>query len=151
MSTVSLSGNDTVIINNRVFTDFSTGDVAHITFPNEIANVKTGKNGNSIYSFNATGKQCELKMKIIRGSGDDKYLNSILAQQQANFAGFTLMFGEFVKKLGDGSGNIASDTYEMGGGIFVKIPEAKSNQEGDTGQSEIEYSFKFSNAPRTIS
>lgn len=150
MSTVSLSGDDTLAINGRVLVDFADGDVAMLTFPNDIAAVKTGKNGNSIYSFNATGKQSELKLRLIRGSSDDKYLNLLLASQQNNFAGFALMFGEFVKKIGDGLGNIINDTYEMGGGVFVKMPEAKSNQEGDVAQSVVEYTIRFNNAPRII-
>lgn len=150
MSTVALSGNDTIIVNNRIFADFADGNVAELTFPNDIANVKTGKNGNSIYGLNESGKQCELKLRVIRGSADDKYLNGLLTQQQANFAGTVLMIGEFIKKIGDGAGNVASDTYIMSGGIFTKIPEAKSNVEGESEQSVVTYSMKFSNAPRAI-
>ena len=120
MASVSLSGNDTVSINNRVFADFAEGNIVELTFPNEIANVKTGKNGNSIYGFNATGKQCELKIRLIRGSSDDKFLNNLLTQQQASFATTILMDGQFIKKIGDGKGGVLSDTYVLGGGIFVK-------------------------------
>lgn len=150
MSTVALSGNDTLTLNNRIFADFADGTVADLEYPNNIANVKTGKNGNSIYALNETGKQADFKLRLIRGSSDDKYLNSLLAQQQANFAGFPLIFGTFIKKLGDGTGNIASDTYIVAGGIFVKQVPAKSNVEGDTEQSVSMYEFKFSNAPRVI-
>lgn len=151
MSIVAMTGDDTIVVNGRVFTDLADGDIVTLTFPNDIANVKTGKNGNSIYGFNATGKQCELKIRVIRGSSDDKFLNGLLVQQQGNFAGFPLMIGEFVKKIGDGSGKIMSDTYIMSGGVFTKIPEAKSNAEGDTEQSVSVYTIKFSNSPRIIS
>lgn len=150
MSTIALSGNDTVNLNNRVFSDFADGNVVELTFPNDIANVKTGKNGNSIYGLNASGKQCELKMRIIRGSADDKFLNNLLVQQQANFEGTVLLQGTFIKKLGDGLGNITSDTYIVSGGIFVKQIEAKSNVEGETEQSISIYSMKFSNSPRAL-
>lgn len=150
MSTVALTGSDTVNINNRIFANFADGNIAELSFPNEIANVKTGKNGNSIYGFNATGAQCELKLRIIRGSADDQFLNNLLAQQQANFAGFVLMIGQFVKKLGDGAGNITNDTYIMSGGIFTKQVEAKSNTDGDVEQSVSMYTLKFSNSPRVI-
>jgi hypothetical protein len=146
-----MSGDDTIVINNRVFTDLADGDVVNLTFPNDIANIKTGKNGNSIYGFNATGKQCEVKIRVIRGSADDKFLNGLLVSQQGNFAGFPLMIGEFIKKIGDGAGKILSDTYIMSGGVFTKIPEAKSNAEGDTEQSVSVYTLKFSNSPRVIS
>lgn len=152
MSTVAMSGNDTIQINNRVFADLADQDAVVLTFPNEIANVKTGKNGNSIYGLNESGRQCELVMRVIRGSADDKFLNNLISQQQANFAGFILMFGEFVKKVGNGTGaaGIQSDTYIVSGGIFSKQVEAKSNTEGDVEQSISIYRMKFSNAPRVI-
>lgn len=150
MSKVALSGNDTITINNRLFADLAEGDVVDLTFPTEIASVKTGKNGNSIYGLNESGKQCECKIRVIRGSADDKFLNNLLAQQQANFAGTLLMIGEFVKKIGDGAGNISNDTYIMSGGIFTKIPEAKSNVEGTPEQSVVIYTLKFSNSPRVL-
>ncbi len=87
MNSVALSGNDTFVINNRILADLADGDCGILDFPNNIAAVKTGKNGNAIYSFNASGQQCELKIKIIRGASDDKFLNNLLVQQQGNFAG----------------------------------------------------------------
>ncbi len=150
MSTVAMTGDDTLKINNRILADLADGEVATLTFPNDIAGVKTGKNGNSLFALNETGRQCETKIRIIRGSADDKFLNALMASQRNNFAGFILMIGEFVKRVGDGQGNIANDTYVMSGGIFVKNVEAKSQVEGDTEQSVAIYSLKFSNAPRTI-
>ena len=150
MATLSLTGNDTLTIDGQPLVDFADGDVAVLTFPNNIAAVKTGKNGNSIFSFNATGKQCELKIRLIRGSADDKRLNGRLSEQQSNFSKFVVMYGEFIKKIGNGKGVDIGDTYELGGGVFVKIPEAKSNQEGDTAQSVVEYTIHFTNAPRII-
>src|SRR5665213_701306 len=148
MSSIALSGNDTININNTVLNDLADGNAVEMTFPNDIAQVKTGKNGNSIYGLNETGKQCEVKVRVIRVSSDDKFLNGLLAQQQANFAGTVLLIGQFIKKLGDGLGNITSDTYIMSGGVFTKIPEAKSNVEGDSEQSVSIYTMKFSNSPR---
>lgn len=150
MNAVAMTGNDSAIINNRVLSDFADGDWAALTFPNDIANVKTGKNGNSIYALNETGKQCEFVIRLIRGSADDKFMNQLLSQQNQNFAGFPLMIGEFVKKIGDGQGAIAGDTYITSGGIFTKQVEAKANAEGDTEQSVAVYRMKFSNAPRVI-
>lgn len=150
MSTVAMSGNDTINLNNQVLSDLADGNCVEMTFPNDIMNVKTGKNGNSIYGLNESGKQCEVKIRVIRGASDDKFLNNLLAQQQANPAGFPLMIGQFIKKIGDGQGNITSDTYVMSGGVFTKIPEAKSNVEGETEQSVAIYTIKFSNAPRVL-
>lgn len=150
MSTIAMTGADTVKINNRIFADLADGDAVALTFPNDIAQVKTGKNGNSIYGLNESGRQCEVVIRLIRGSADDKFMNNLLATQQLNFASFILMIGEFVKRVGDGLGTVASDTYIMSGGVFTKGIEAKSNVEGDTEQSVSIYHMKFSNAPRVI-
>lgn len=150
MSTIALSGADTININNTILTDLADGNSIEMTFPNDIANVKTGKNGNSIYGLNESGKQCETKVRVVRGGATDKFLNNLLAQQQANFAGTVLLIGQFIKKIGDGQGNITSDTYIMSGGVFTKIPEAKTNVEGETEQSVAIYTIKWSNAPRVL-
>lgn len=150
MATVAMSGSDTLVINNHVFTDFADGNVAELTFPNDIGNVKTGKNGNSIYGLNESGRQCELKIRVVRASADDKFLNGLLNSQNLNFAGTVLLSGVFTKKIGDGGGKINSDTYVLGGGIFTKQVEGKTNTEGDVDQSVAMYTIKFSNAPRSI-
>lgn len=150
MATVALSGADTVILNNRIFSDLADGDCAELTFPNDIAQVKTGKNGNSIYGLNEMGKQADFKLRLVRGSADDKYLNNLLAQQQLGFENTVLNNGEFIKRIGDGKGNVTNDTYIVSGGIFVKQVEAKTNVEGDAQQSVAVYEMKFSNAPRVL-
>lgn len=150
MSKVAMSGNDTIVMNNRSIVDLADGNCVELTFPNDIANVKTGKNGNSIYSLNFTGNQCEVKVRVIRGSADDQFFNNLMSSQIANFAGFPLLQGQFIKNIGDGLGNITQDTYIMGGGIFTKIPEAKTNVEGEAEQSVVVYTFKFSNSPRVL-
>jgi len=147
---IALSGNDTLIINDRIFADLADADDSMLEFEGDIAELKTGKNGNTIYSFNTTGREATLTLRIIRGSDDDKFLNSLLQSQQGNFAGFVLLTGEFIKKVGDGAGNIQNDTYIMSGGIFTKQVGAKSNSEGDTEQSVAIYNLKFANAPRSI-
>ncbi len=150
MGAIALSGSDTIVIGGRVLADLADGNCVELTFPNDIANVKTGKNGNSIYGLNESGKQCEVKIRVLRASDDDKFLNNKLVQQQNNFAGTVLLDGQFIKKIGDGKGNITSDTYVMGGGVFTKQVEGKTNVEGETEQSVAIYTLKYSNAPRAI-
>ena len=150
MGTVTLSGSDVILINTRNIVDLADGDCVTLDFPNDIAALKTGKNGNTIYSLNETGNQCEVKIRVLRGSADDKYLNNLMVQQQANFAGTVLNFGEFIKKLGDGEGNITNDTYILQGGIMTKQIPGKNNVEGDTEQSISIYSMGFAKAPRIL-
>lgn len=150
MPSLSMTGSDSVKINNRILSDFADEDIASATFPNEIATVKTGKNGNSIYALNESGRQSEVVLRLIRGSGDDKFMNGILASQLNDFASFVLMQGELVKRVGDGKGNVTSDTYIMSGGIHTKPVEVKVNATGDTDQSVAVYTLKFANMPRTL-
>lgn len=153
MTTVAMSGSDTVILNNRTLTDFAAGNVAELTLPNEIAKVKVGKNGNTIYGLDFSGLIVDFKLLLIRGSGDDQFLNNLLTSQTLNFAGFPLMIGQFIKYIGDGTGKITADIYNMAGGIFVKQVPARTNSEGEPEQSLSEYTLKFSNngiAVRTL-
>lgn len=150
MATVSMTGSDTIALNTRVLVDLADGNCVELTYPNDIAAVKTGKNGNALYSLNESGKQCEVKIRVIRGTADDKYLNNLIVQQQANFAGTVLNSGQFIKKIGDGKGNITSDTYILSGGVMSKLVEGKTNVEGETEQSIAIYTLKFSNAPRAL-
>ena len=147
---VSLTGRDTININGVIFNDLADGDCAALTFPNDLSVLKTGKNGNTLYAFNYTGRQCQLVLRVIRGSSNDKYLNQLLSIYKQNPAGFTLIVGELVKNVGDGAGNIISDTYTLSGGTFKKETEVKENADGDTEQSVAIYTLTFSNAPRSI-
>ena len=150
MSVVAMSGNDAVTINNTVLSDLADGDCVVLEFPNEIATVKTGKNGNTIYAQNQMGNNAEAKLRVIRGSSDDNFLNSLLLTQQGNFQSNVNIIGTFVKLVGDGKGNITNDTYILSGGVFQKLVMAKTNAEGDSAQSVSEYSIKFASAQRTL-
>lgn len=147
---LSLTGNDTLKLRDRVFADFADGDYATLTFPNDIAALKTGKDGNTIYALNETGRQAELVLRVLRGSSDDKFLQNILASQKNDFSGFVTLEGELVKRVGDGQGNITSDTYLLTGGVFTKNVEVKSNAEADTDQSVSVYTIHFGNNSRTL-
>lgn len=150
MNGIAISGSDTLVLNNYLFQTQADQNIAELTFPNDIAQVKTGKNGNSIFGLNQTGLNGELKMRLLRASADDIFMLSLLNQQIANFAGTVLLQGQLVKKLGDGAGNITSDTYIISGGVFIKIPEVKTNVEGDTEQSVTVYTMKFAQVQRVL-
>ncbi len=150
MPSVSLTGQDTIQINNRLLVDLADGNCVELVYPSEMANLKTGKNGNSIYALNESGKQVEVKVHIIRGAGDDRFLNNLLTQQDANFAGTVLLIGQFVKITGNGLGVISNDTYILSGGIFTKRVEAKSNTDGDVEQSVAIYTLKYAVGQRVI-
>lgn len=148
--TVSLTGNDTLVIAGINITDTADGDWFTIAFDNDLANLKRGKNGNAIFAENAMGVVGAATLRLIRGSPDDKAMNSILQQQLQDFAAFELLDGQFTKRVGDGSGNVGGDTGQMSGGIFQRNVDSKSNAEGDTEQSVAIYRLEFANVQRAI-
>ncbi len=150
MATQSLTGSDTISIDGIPLIDLGDGDVGSLTYPNELVGVKTGKNGNSIFALNETGDQADLVLRVLRGSNDDKTLNSRLVSMKADFAGFVTITGQVIKKVGDGLGNVTNDIYDLSGGVFSKRVETISNVEGNTDQSLAIYNIKFTNSPRSL-
>lgn len=147
---IALTGSDVVKINDRIMSAFPDGDVAHLTYPNDLAQVKTGKNGNSIISFRNDGRQADVTLRLVMGSADDKFLNNLLALLKNDPAAFVMLSGEFTKMVGDGQGKVTAITYILSGGIFSKQVEAVDNADGNTEQAVAVYTMKFTNAPRSI-
>lgn len=154
MGTAALTGNDSISFyigtTNRVLNDFADGDVVNLDFPNDIIGMKTGKNGNTLYALNETGKNADVTLRLVRGSQDDKFFNDLYESMKSDITTFTLMNAQFTKKVGDGRGNVTRDIYNLSGGIFIKPPAAKENVEGDTEQAVTIYTMKFANAPRSL-
>lgn len=150
MGSAALTGKDTTILSGRVFNDFAEGDVVVIDYPNNLTEGKVGKNGNVIYAFNAMGKVVTVKIRTLLGSSDDKFLNSKVTEYINDSASFVFLTGEFVKRVGDGAGNISNIIYLLDGGVVQKIPNAKENVSGDTEQAVAEYTILFANADRAI-
>lgn len=147
---VALTGKDTTILDTRMLTDFGTGDVVNITVPNNLVEVKQGKNGNAIFAYNASGKQVLTTIRVIRGSPDDKYLSARMQEYINDPAAFIPIAGEFIKRIGDGTGNITNEVYQMSGGVIQKMPEVKENIEGDTEQAIAIYPIIFANNDRVM-
>jgi hypothetical protein len=152
--TVSLTGDDNVIINNganRVMKDFGDGAIVEINFPDKLVEAKVGKNGNVIFAFKASGKKVEVKMRVLAGSADDKFLNQELKKYLNDKPSYVLLQSNFVKRVGDGKGKTTSITYELGNGLIDGYPKASESVEGDSEQAIAEYSLIFSNTDRKIS
>ena len=150
MAIFTVTGDDTLVLNGRVFNDLATDDVTTITLPNELVTIKTGKDGNSIVSKNFQGYNGNLVVKVARGSSDDQFLNGIQAASDADFVGTALIKGSFSKRLGDGQGAVIHDVYSLNGGIISKEVEGKENTSGDIGQAEASYNIKFCDCRRSI-
>lgn len=149
MSLTTLTGRDTITLFGRVLNDFLDGDVAQLTYPNNIIEMKSGKNGNTVYSENATGRNADLTLRLARGGSDDRFLQGKMTQQLQDPTSFVLATGQIVKNMGDGQGNRVLDVYTLIGGVFRKRVETTENTEGATEQGVAVYTMSFADAPRT--
>tara|TARA_R110000751_G_scaffold299695_4_gene411066 strand:- start:11924 stop:12379 length:456 start_codon:yes stop_codon:yes gene_type:complete len=150
MAINSLTGSDTFVLNGRVLNDFGKGDVVTITYPESMVEVVVGKNKNSIYSENTSGQSADIEVKILTGSADDKFVNSLFLTQQRDLPAFTLLTCNYAKRVGDGASNISNAAHTGSGGIFAQGIDAKENTDGDTEAAQSIYKLKFSNLVRTI-
>jgi hypothetical protein len=150
MASQTLTGNDVLILDDHIFNDLADGDCVKLTYPNDIANVKTGKNGNSMIALDERGRQGDLEIRVLRGSTDDKFLLGKLAAVKLDFASIVLETGTFVKKLGDGLGNVQFDTFELRNGIITHQPETSDNVEGGTDQVVTVWRLRFTNVDRVL-
>lgn len=147
---IVLTGKDTILLDTRIMKDFGDGDTAVLTFPNDLCQEKVGKNGNVIFAFNATGKVANVVLRVMLGSADDKYLNSRLQEYLNDPAAFIVFSGEFIKRAGDGSGDVTNIIYQFNAGVIKKMVESKENVEGDTEQAIAIYTMVFANTDRAI-
>lgn len=150
MASYNLISDGTFTLFDRVFNDFADDDISSIAFPNDLVGMKTGKDGNTIFVKNETGRNATATIRLIRGSSDDRFLITKLAAMKADFASAELAYGEFVIRLGDGDGNVARDVYTMQAGLISKPVEGKENTSGDTTQGVSVYTIMFAEASRSI-
>ena len=150
MAIFSITGDDTITLFDRIFSDFADGDSITVSYANDLVNLKTGKNGNSVFAKNETGNNADLVLRIMRGSSDDRFLQGKLTSMKNDHPSFIFAEGEFVKQVGDGQGNVSNDILTLQGGIFARNVDTKENVEGDTEQSVSIYTMKFARVTRSI-
>jgi len=147
---VALAGKDVIIIDGEVISALADADAIKLDFSTPIGVMKVSKDGNAIYAMQYSGQVVKVTLRLVRGSADDQLLNSRLQDWIAAPADFELMTGSFIKRIGDGKGNILSEVYQIAGGIFDTIPSTKMNTEGDVEQSVTEYTMLFRNNVRMM-
>lgn len=150
MTTLTLTGEDTLTLNNRVFTDLADDDYSTITFPNDLVKLKTGKNENTIFAKDETGNNADMVLRLIKGSDDDRFMQGFVSQSERDFVSTQLLAGDFVKRLGDGQQNVVSEVITLFGGVVVRKVETKGNASGDTNQAVSVYNMKFAKAVRSM-
>jgi len=150
MPTYALTGNDTFVLNNRVYKDFADGSTITIDFPNERTGKTTGKNGNTIYSTNTQGRNATVELRLIAASADDVFTNGLSVQQERDLPTFTLLNGRFAKRVGDGQGNVKFINYILSGGVIDNNVNTNENLQGETEQGLAVYRIFFAEAQRAI-
>lgn len=151
MAVYALTGNDTLIINERVIKDLADGSTINIVLNNDSVGISTGKDDNTIFSDNRQGSNASLELRLIRGSKADIYFNGLSIQQSKDFPAFALMNGSFSKRIGNGFGGIRFDNYVLLGGAFTKrMPQVNENLNGETEQGVSVYNITFATASRAL-
>lgn len=150
MSTYTLTGDDVIIINDIPLNDFPDNDIATLEVPNNLMEIATGKDGNTVFALNESGNNATLTVRVLMSSNTDKRLNGLIPNSEG-FARYVLLNGSVVKQVGDGAGNVSYNTYLLSGGMIQKKPAIKSNVNGDAQQAIVEYVIQFANAARAIS
>lgn len=151
MSIYALTGNDTLIINERVITNLADGSTITINYDNDSVGISTGKDDNTIFSDNRQGSNASLELRLVRGSEQDIYFNGLSIQQSRDLPTFTLMQGSFSKRVGDGFGNVKFDNCTLLGGVFTKrAPQVNENLNGETDQGVSIYNITFATASRSL-
>ena len=149
MSIFSLTGDDSIIINDIPLNDFADGDIGSLSLPNNIFDMQTGKNGNTIFALDESGNNATLTVRVLMSSNDDKRLNGMIPKSKG-FAQSVLATGSVVKQVGDGQGNVSYNTYLLAGGMVQTKPDVTSNVNGDAQQAVVEYIIVFAEANRAI-
>lgn len=148
----AIAGKDSLILSNGIgiISGFADGDAVKCDFAGPIAEMKVSKDGNSIYAMKYTGIGAKLTLRLVRGCLDDTNLNGLLQQWIADSSGFNLFTGSYVKRVGDGKGNVINEVYQLAGGVFETIPSAHSSMDGAVESSVTVYTFLFRNDARLM-
>lgn len=143
------TGADILEFDGELLTNFADGDTAVITYPNELHGMKTGKNGNSVAAHNEMGREAECSIRLIKGSPDDKRLNSIVTAWKNRLDSFSPVNATFTKVI-TVDGGVANEITTLKFGIPTKSVETKENVEGDTEQAIAVYNFRFADSDRAL-
>ena len=144
------TGQDIIKFNDRVLNDFANGDVAIITYPNELHGMNNGKNGNAMAAHNEQGNQAELQVRVIKGSPDDKYLNSFVIAWKTHSSSFAPASAELTKVISVDNG-LTNEVTSLGFVIPSNNIETKTNTDGDTEQVVSVYRFRARRSERALS
>lgn len=145
----SYTGQDILKIGARILSNFADGDVATISYPNDLHGMKIGKYGNAIAAHNEQGNMAELTVRVLKGSPDDKYLNSYVIAWKNHLPSFAPQNAEFTKVI-TVDNSITNEVTSLDFLIPTRNVDTKDNVEGDTEQSVSVYSFRAGVSNRAL-
>lgn len=151
MAIDTLVGQDTIILDDRQITDVGFGDVVVLDMPNTFMEMESGKDGNTVFVFMESGRQIQVKLRVLVGRDDDRWLNAKLESMKNSFIGQTLMTLTLAKRVGDGKGGIITTRWNLEGGMFTVPPSTRYNVSGDKEQAIQEYSLGFARGTKSFS
>lgn len=128
------AGQDTLILNNYVFTSSGTGDYITIEPQDNITNQDVAANGTILFAKNAKALMHTLTVRVAIGSMDDKQLTFWLNDLLNNFVTTPFLSGTYNKISYATDGTLLQTVYEITGGVMQKSPGMKSNATGDVEQ-----------------
>lgn len=147
MASVKVGVGSTIVLSNGseeiILTDFAFGDIAKLTIPNDLMDLTTGKDSNTVFTFKAEGTNIDLEVRILLGSQNDIQLNSIVEGMKKDFVG-TNFLNASVKRLytlEDNAKKIQEFSCQVG--MLAKGAEFTENTEGNTEQGVNVYKIRF--------
>jgi len=143
-------GKDVLQLDGRVLADYADGDYITAEIPEDISAMKVSKNGNTIVVLKEGGRMVAIKVRILTGSPDDKYLNSRHQEFKSDAPSFIAFAGTYSKRVGDGAGNVNTVVYQLAGGYPKRIPAASMSSEGEAKSAVAEWEIHFANGDRSI-
>ncbi len=133
-----------------VLSDFADGTVAELSAPNEISQMTTGYNGNSLGAHNEPGRQRECTLRIVKGSNDDKRLNKAYNMWKNRDLRYKPLNMTFTKNIAHNDGSITKDTVECYFGLPAGQPTQMTDVAGNTDQVVSVYMIRFGNSKRSM-
>ena len=149
MSTFALVGNGTVILKDKLITDFVTGDCVRLDFDGDVTNFDMGKTKSAVIAFDANGLKCHMTIRVVTGGKDDKFLREELDKYVQDPPAYALITGSVVGRFGDGVdkgdgyGTIRELQFKLAGGHPKKLVPYYENASGDTNQVITTFEFNF--------
>lgn len=145
----AFTANDIIEVDDELVTALANGDCAIITYPNDKMGMVTGKGGNTVGAHNEMGREADLVLRVVRGSPDDKRLNSRIIEWESRSENFKPITATFTKVIVV-DGGIANEVTTLKFGLPTKGVETRENVEGDTEQVIAIYNIRFGDSKRAL-